>query len=125
MKVFFFSLLLCLFVSAAAFGQGKDNKIAKPDSAKKVEIVEAACGLCQFGMSGKGCELAVRINGKSYYVDGTSIDEHGDAHAKDGFCNAIRKAEVQGEIANDRFKATYFTLVKNLRKKDQKKNPTQ
>jgi hypothetical protein len=38
-----------------------------------------------FGMEGHGCELAVRIDGKSYFVDGSSIDSHGDAHAKDGF----------------------------------------
>jgi hypothetical protein len=53
----------------------------------------------------------VRINGKCYFVDGTSIDDHGDAHAGDGFCEAIRKAKVQGEIVNNRFKATYFELI--------------
>jgi hypothetical protein len=51
----------------------------------KPQIVEASCGQCQFGMEGHGCELAVRIDGKSYFVDGSSIDSHGDAHAKDGF----------------------------------------
>ena len=64
-------------------------------------------------------DLAVRIDGKSYFVDGTDIDSHGDAHAKDGFCNAIRKAEVQGEIVNDRFKVTYFKLLKQEKKNDQ------
>jgi hypothetical protein len=37
-------------------------------------------------MEGHGCELAVRIDGKPYFVDGTSLDSHGDAHANDGFC---------------------------------------
>ncbi len=74
-------------------------------------MVEASCGECQFGLEGKSCDLAVRIDGKSYFVDGTTIDEHGDAHAKDGFCKAVRKAEVQGEIVNNRFKATYFKLL--------------
>jgi hypothetical protein len=46
---------------------------------------------CQFGMEGHGCELAVRIDGKPYFVDGTSLDSHGDAHANDGFCTAIRR----------------------------------
>jgi hypothetical protein len=50
----------------------------------KPQIVEASCGQCQFGMEGHGCELAVRIDGKSYFVDGSSTP-HGDAHAKDGF----------------------------------------
>jgi hypothetical protein len=87
-------------------------------SKKRPEIVETACGECQFKLDGKGCDLAVRINGKSYFVDGTDIDSHGDAHAKDGFCNAIRKAEVQGEVVNDRFKVTYFKLLKSPEKKD-------
>lgn len=87
------------------------NKIFIKDSTKKVQVVEAACGECQFHLEGKGCQLAVRINGKAYFVDGTSIDDHGDAHAKDGFCEAIRKAEVQGDIVNNRFKATYFKLL--------------
>lgn len=76
-------------------------------------MVEASCGQCQFHMTGKkGCDLAVRIDGKAYFVDGTKIDDHGDAHASDGFCEAIRKAEVQGEIVDGRFKATYFKLLK-------------
>ena len=63
-------------------------------------------------MKGKSCDLAVRIDGKAYFVDGTTIDEHGDAHAKDGFCNTIRKASVTGKVENGRFKATSFTLLK-------------
>ena len=73
--------------------------------------MDAACGQCKLGLPGKSCNLAVRINGKAYFVDGTDIDSHGDAHAKDGFCEAVRKAEVQGEVINDRFKASYFKLV--------------
>ena len=81
--------------------------------------MEAACGECQFKLDGKGCDLAVRINGRSYFVDGTDIDSHGDAHAKDGFCKAVRKAEVQGEIVNDRYKVTYFKLLTTPEKKEQ------
>lgn len=125
MKTLFFTWVFCLFMSATSMGQTSGTKMALPDSSKKVQVVEAACGMCQFGMAGKGCDLAVRINGKAFYVDGTSIDEHGDAHAKDGFCNAIRNAEVQGEVVNDRFKATYFKLVKIPSKKEQKKKPKQ
>jgi hypothetical protein len=36
-------------------------------------------------LKGYACDLAVRIDGKTYFVDGTSIDSHGDAHAEDGF----------------------------------------
>ena len=77
------------------------------------QVVEAACGQCQFKMTEEsGCDLAVKIDGKSYFVDGTTIHDHGDAHADDGFCEAIRQANVKGEIINGRFKAETFTLVK-------------
>ena len=72
------------------------------------QVVEAACGQCQFGMiETSGCDLAVRIDGKSYFVDG-----HGDAHADDGFCEVIRHADVKGEIIDGRFQSESFTLIK-------------
>ena len=111
MKRTFIIALAALFVTAA-HAQQKDSLPAKPDPAKKLMVVDAACGMCQFGMKASDCVLAVRIDGKTYFVDGTSIDDYGDAHAKDGFCNATRKAEVQGEIVNGRFRATYFHLIK-------------
>ena len=105
------TLIFFSFLLLPARAQQTGIKYAQPDPTKKIQIVEASCGECQFHMAGKGCDLAVRINGKSYFVDGTSIDEHGDAHSKDGFCEAIRKAKVQGEIVNNRFRATYFKLI--------------
>ncbi len=104
-KIFILSLLVSIFSFAKA--QEKPSE----DSTQKTMIVETACGQCQFKLPGKSCDLAVRINGKAYFVDGTSIDEHGDAHAKDGFCNAIRKATIKGEVVNDRFKVSYFKLL--------------
>ena len=115
----FFSCIICLLFISNAFGQKTDPKVSTPDPNKKIQIVETACGECQFKLPGKDCDLAVRIDGKSYFVDGTDIDSHGDAHAKDGFCNAVRKAEVQGEIVNDRFKVTYFKVLKSVEKKEQ------
>lgn len=44
-------------------------------------IVEAACGECQFSISGKGCDLAVR------------------------------QARVSGEVRDGRFVATAFDLL--------------
>lgn len=100
-------------LTLSAVSQQKQVKQTnKPDTAKKVQIAVASCGQCQFGLKGKGCDLAVRINGKAYFVDGSHIDSHGDAHAKDGFCNAIRKAEVKGRVVNSRFIASYFKLIK-------------
>ncbi len=99
-------VLLCAMLGLMSFGMHKP----KP----KKQIVEASCGQCNFGLkSQKGCDLAVRIDGKAYFVDGTGIDDHGDAHNPDGFCMAVRKAKVKGEIQGDRFKASYFKLLKD------------
>ena len=96
--------LAILFSATLASAQDKKEE-------PKPQIVEASCGQCQFGMEGHGCELAVRIDGKPYFVDGTSIDSHGDAHANDGFCTAIRKAEVVGKVVDNKFKVTSFKLL--------------
>ena len=112
MRVKIIVLFIALFIfCGASYAQDKIINTDKRDSTKKVEFAEVSCGECQFKMVGHGCDLAVRLNGKSYFVDGTSIDQHGDAHAKDGFCETIRKAEIQGEIIGDRFKASYFKLL--------------
>lgn len=104
-------LLICQVCFLAAFTQTTQEKKTVPDPNKKLQIVETSCGECKFGLKGKSCDLAVRIAGKAYFVSGTSIDEHGDAHDKDGFCNAIRKAEVQGEVVNGKFVVSYFKLL--------------
>lgn len=102
-----------VYVYAWEFFKAQFSKtaVSSRDATKPVQVVEAACGMCQLGLPGTDCALAIRISGKSYYVNGTDIDSHGDAHAKDGFCNAIRKAEVQGEMRASRFAVTYFKLM--------------
>lgn len=105
-------LLFTLFIMLGCF-------IANAQSSKKTtsntltkKVVEIACGECKFKMEGKSCDLAVRIDGKSYFVDGKTVDDFGDAHdEKHGFCNVIKKAEVTGEIVNNRFKAKTITLM--------------
>lgn len=101
-------LLCCAGISTNAQTQDVNSpSIVKSD----IQVVEASCGECKFGMAGKGCQLAVRIGGKAYFVDGTAIDKHGDAHSSTGFCNAIRKAEVTGNIVDNRFVAKSFKLL--------------
>ncbi|MBP6557153.1 MAG: hypothetical protein KA213_02235 [Flavobacterium sp.] len=105
-----------LLVVLVAFALGMTTMNAQEAHEKKgqqkTQIVEASCGQCQFGMKDKkGCDLAVRIDGKAYFVEGTKLDSHGDAHAEDGFCSTIRKAEVVGEVKNDKFIATSFKLL--------------
>lgn len=107
-------ILMVVFVlsSTFVFAQSSNSLSKKPDPNKKTLTLEAACGQCLFGMEGHGCDLAVKIEGKTYYVVGTHIDSHGDAHAKDGFCQAIRKAEVQGEVKDGKFVVSYFKLLR-------------
>ena len=74
--------------------------------------VEASCGQCNFGLSEPmGCDLAVRIEGKAYFVDGAHLDDHGDAHATRGMCNTVRRAAVTGKVVDNRYQATTFRLV--------------
>ncbi len=102
---------LFLFIAVLGFHLGFSQE-------KKKQIVEVACGQCQLKMKQKkGCDLAIRIDGKSYFVEGTKIDDHGDAHANDGFCNAIRKAEVIGDVKGDKFVVSYFKLLPESTKK--------
>lgn len=107
----FFSLVAFILIYQAGNAQSNRPDISKPDTTKKIQIVEVSCGECKFHLKGKSCDLAVRINGKAYFIDGADIDSFGDAHANDGFCKAIRKAEVQGEVVNNRFKVTYIKLL--------------
>jgi hypothetical protein len=106
-------LLLFTLLFCASAGSAQEKTAVKKLGQAVIanQVVEASCGQCQFSMDGKSCDLAVKIGGKAYFVDGTDIDEHGDAHAKDGFCQKIRKAVVSGQVVNNRFKATSFKLL--------------
>ncbi len=106
-----FCILLVAVLFAKNITAQKIVNTAIADSSKVISIAEVSCGECKFKMAGSSCDLAIRLNGKSYFIDGTKIDEHGDAHANDGFCETIRKAEVQGEVINNRFKVSYFKLL--------------
>ncbi|HTN00183.1 MAG TPA: DUF6370 family protein [Pedobacter sp.] len=109
MKHITFILLLSLF----GFGANAQKPVKKATIQKELknQTVEIACGECKFKMEGKGCDLAIRIDGKSYFVDGKTVDDFGDAHdEKHGFCNVIAKAKVTGELVNNRFKAKTITL---------------
>jgi hypothetical protein len=99
--------IITLFVALFSFVVSAQEKKETP----KKQIVEASCGQCQFGMEGKECDLAIRIEGKTYFVDGTHIDQYGDAQAEDGFCAKVRQAEVIGKVVDNRFKVTYFKLL--------------
>ena len=87
---------------------------------KKIKTykVLTACGTCQFDMnSPNGCALAIQMAGKFYWVDGSSISDHGDEHATDGLCKNVRKAEVQGTIKGSRIAVTSFLILPEKKKK--------
>ena len=84
-------------------------------------LVQASCGMCNFSMkSQKECNLAIQIGEKSYLVQGTKMKELGDPHAKDGMCNAVRVANVVGNVKDDIFLADSFELQKNQIKTNNK-----
>ena len=85
---------------------------------EKTYKVLAACGSCRFNMSSpNGCSLAIQLAGKTYWVDGTSLSDHGDEHATDGMCKTIRKAVVTGTIAENRMNCSSFALIEEKKKK--------
>ena len=106
-KIIYLVLILCM----SSVIQAQTAPAKKMDPKKKVLVVEASCGECQFKMKGKGCSLAIKLNGKNYFVTNANIDDYGDAHEKKGFCNSIRKAKVQGEVVDGKFVASYFELL--------------
>ncbi|MFD0939762.1 DUF6370 family protein [Pedobacter boryungensis] len=108
-------LIFTLVIGFIGFAANAQTKVKQPQKIDN-KTVEIACGECQFKMKGKDCELAIRIDGKPYFVDGKGIDDFGDAHGKHGFCNAISKAEVTGEIVNNRFKAKTIILLPEKKK---------
>ena len=105
-------LLAVIGIVICLVGCGKQGTAVMEETVSvEKQIVEASCGQCKLGLKGGGCDLAVRIDGKAYFVDGTGIDDHGDSHAADGFCSAIRQAKVTGKVENNRFVVKSFELL--------------
>tara|TARA_B100001123_G_C15297020_1_gene1019600 strand:+ start:52 stop:489 length:438 start_codon:yes stop_codon:yes gene_type:complete len=76
-------------------------------------FVLASCGMCNFAIDSKsGCSLAIKIGESTYQIKGTSIDDHGDSHAKDGFCSAVRVASVVGNVKDNICFVKTFDIVK-------------
>jgi hypothetical protein len=102
LKVISLSIIVFAMVSCATM-KNTDNTIEG--------TYDVSCGICNFEMTGDDCALAIRIDGKDYYVEGSAIDEHGDAHADDGLCTVVRKAKVKGVIKKGVFVAEMIELI--------------
>ncbi|MCH2228884.1 MAG: DUF6370 family protein [Crocinitomicaceae bacterium] len=74
-------------------------------------IAKASCGTCNFDMTNDECELAVEIDKKHYFVEGSSVDGHGDAHSATGLCSTIRDAKIIGKVRHGVFVAESFQLI--------------
>ena len=108
---FILKTLLAMASLCAVACDGPVNEPTSLAATPRTFQVEASCGECQFGLPGEGCTLAVRFGDAAYFVEGSGIDDHGDAHGPDGLCNAIRRAEVTGHVENGRFLARRFVLA--------------
>ena len=129
MMKYFYYLFIIFILSIGTIHAGcgscnvSKNKAEKPNAnfVTKIKdggmvdgLVLASCGMCNFGMKDKKrCSLAIQINDIAYDVKGTGIDDHGDSHAEEGFCNAIRVANVKGEIKKNILKAESFVVQTN------------
>jgi hypothetical protein len=116
MRCSFGLFLVCVFFALVACDSPpRQASISTKTTRTGVTIedrrLEVSCGQCQFGMQTIGCDLAVRIEGHRYFLDGTSIDDHGDAHSETGFCNCIREATISGKLQSDRLVVEKFVLL--------------
>ena len=59
--------------------------------------------MCNFLTNDNDCSLAVKIGSKVLKVRGVGIDDHGNSHASDGYCNVIKKKYVEGIVRNNLF----------------------
>jgi len=104
-------LALLLFASIGCARSEDRPAIEVSDSRVLDGRCEVACGQCLFDLEGEGCTLAIRWQGDAMFVDGSGIDDHGDAHAAEGLCNMIRSGDVRGEVKDGRFIAQRLRLV--------------
>ena len=64
-----------------------------------------SCGMCNFMNGDKDCALAIKVGTKVFSVNDVGIDDHWDSHAKDGYCNVIKKVYVEGRVRGKSFTA--------------------
>ena len=101
MKFKLLFIVLLIFSSCATSKRNKDIE----------GIYDIACGKCIYEMTGDECDLAILIDGKHYYVDGSGVSDHGDEHEDDGLCETSRKAQVKGKIKYGIFLAEYVKIL--------------
>tara|TARA_B100000900_G_scaffold209061_1_gene177210 strand:+ start:513 stop:899 length:387 start_codon:yes stop_codon:yes gene_type:complete len=87
--------------------------LEKIPSNKRIEgNVLVSCGMCNFMNGDNDCALAIKIGPKVLKVRGVGIDDHGDSHDSDGYCNVIKKTYVEGIVRNNTFLPTKMDVKK-------------
>ena len=85
MKTILVLAFICL--STSIYAQDKPVKESKPDPERKLYVLDASCGQCQFKLQGKGCDLAVKFEeawkmfkekkySAEWYVNGIGLLRH-------------------------------------------------
>ena len=74
--------------------------------------VLVSCGMCNFMNGDNDCAVAIKIGSKVLKVRGVGIDDHGDSHDSDGYCNVIKKTYVEGIVRNNTFLPTKMDVKK-------------
>ena len=77
-------------------------------------LVIASCGNCNFeSRKSRSCNLYIKVDDQIFPVKGTTINDHGDMHAKEGFCRVTRIAYVSGKIKKGIFYSDTFELIES------------
>ena len=109
-----FSLFLLSEVMAGCGGCGpsrskKSEKKGLLESVPRNNYIEGnvliSCGMCNFMNGDRDCALAIKVGSEVLSVRDVGIDDHGDSHARDGYCNVIKKVYVEGRVKGKSFKA--------------------
>ncbi len=94
-----------------ACGTSSDEGPASDAQELLARTAEAGCAMCIYEMEGaESCALAVKVDGRPYYVTGSTIFDHGDPHAADGLCKTGREAVIDGKIEGGRVVATKIEI---------------
>ena len=111
--IFFFTISF-QFIEAGCGGCGP-SRAPKKEKKGLVEVIPRnnyiegnvliSCGMCNFMNGDNDCALTIKVGQNVLSLKDVGIDDHGDSHAKDGYCNVIKKVYVEGRVRGKTFKA--------------------
>ena len=111
--IFFFTISF-QFIEAGCGGCGP-SRAHKKEKKGLVEVIPRnnyiegnvliSCGMCNFMNGDNDCALTIKVGPNVLSLKDVGIDDHGDSHAKDGYCNVIKKVYVEGRVRGKTFKA--------------------